>query len=78
MVFFPFQVSDLVPFLVILFVAIFSYGVATEAILYPNSTWSIPFLLGLPRKAFWQIFGEFSFDEIGGTFVIGLMMVGNF
>ncbi|XP_048248272.1 transient receptor potential cation channel subfamily M member 7-like isoform X1 [Haliotis rufescens] len=60
------MVADLVPFLVIIFVAIGSYAVATEAILYPNASWSISFVLAIPKKAFWQIFGEFFFEEIGG------------
>ncbi|XP_046554738.1 transient receptor potential cation channel subfamily M member 4-like isoform X2 [Haliotis rubra] len=60
------MVADLVPFLVIIFVAIGSYAVATEAILYPNASWSIGFVLAIPRKAFWQIFGELFFEEIAG------------
>ncbi|XP_046378889.1 transient receptor potential cation channel subfamily M member-like 2 isoform X1 [Haliotis rufescens] len=55
------MVKDLLPFLVILCVALFSYAVCTEAILYPNSVWTIDFVLQIPVTAFWLIFGELDF-----------------
>ncbi|XP_048248278.1 transient receptor potential cation channel subfamily M member 1-like [Haliotis rufescens] len=55
------MVKDLLPFLVILCVALFSYAVCTEAILYPNSVWSIDFVFQIPVTAFWLIFGELDF-----------------
>ncbi|XP_041363917.1 transient receptor potential cation channel subfamily M member-like 2 [Gigantopelta aegis] len=60
------MLSDLVPFLIIFFVAVASFAVTQEALLYPNSFWSGDFLYKLPHKAFWQIFGEYFLDEIGG------------
>ncbi|XP_067671762.1 transient receptor potential cation channel subfamily M member 2-like [Haliotis asinina] len=76
------MVKDLLPFLVILCVALFSYAVSTEAILYPNSVWSFDFVLRIPVTAFWLIFGELGFlselencsgptcpSSIGRTFV---------
>ncbi|XP_046558521.1 transient receptor potential cation channel subfamily M member 4-like [Haliotis rubra] len=57
------MVKDLLPFLVILCVALFSYAVSAEAILYPNSVWSIDFVLHIPVTAFWLIFGQLDFLE---------------
>ncbi|XP_046554470.1 transient receptor potential cation channel subfamily M member 2-like isoform X1 [Haliotis rubra] len=61
------MMMDLVPFLVILMVSILSYAVASEAIMYPNTPWSLRFVLFIPRKAFFSIFGEFFLDEIEAT-----------
>ena len=61
-----FQLGDLIPFLVILFVFVLAYAVASEALLHPGTSWSALYLLYLPRVGFWPIFGEYGMDTIDG------------
>nr|KAG5691040.1 hypothetical protein BaRGS_021251 [Batillaria attramentaria] len=53
-------------FFVILLVFVFAYTVASEAILYPNTEMSLKLLYYLPRKAYWQNYGELFLDELEG------------
>ncbi|XP_048248277.1 uncharacterized protein LOC124152055 [Haliotis rufescens] len=63
------MVTDLIPFLVIFFVAICSYAVASEAILHPpgRNIFDSPSFVFDFGKGFWQIFGELFLDEIKGV-----------
>ncbi|XP_076455114.1 uncharacterized protein LOC143289823 isoform X2 [Babylonia areolata] len=66
------MLGDLVPFLVILFIFVFAYGLASEALLHPGTSWHGLYLLYLPRVAFWPIFGEYgleTIDDIGVLFI---------
>ncbi|KAK7482390.1 hypothetical protein BaRGS_00026409, partial [Batillaria attramentaria] len=60
------MVRDLMWFVVILLVFIGAYAIASEAILYPNTELSWKLLYYLPRKAYWQIYGELFLEEIEG------------
>ncbi|KAK7469456.1 hypothetical protein BaRGS_00036522, partial [Batillaria attramentaria] len=60
------MITDLMWFFVILLVFVFAYTVASEAILYPNTEMSMKLLYYLPRKAYWQIYGELFLDELEG------------
>ena len=53
-------------FVVILMVFIGAYAIASEAILYPETELSWKLLYHLPRKAYWQIYGELFLEEIEG------------
>ncbi|ESO93554.1 hypothetical protein LOTGIDRAFT_161660 [Lottia gigantea] len=60
------MVQDLMSFVVILAVFIIAYAVATEAILYPNTEFSWKLFYHVPRKAYWQIYGELFLEDIEG------------
>ncbi|KAK7469452.1 hypothetical protein BaRGS_00036518, partial [Batillaria attramentaria] len=60
------MITDLMCFFVILLVFVFAYTVASEAILYPNTEMSWKLLYYLPRKAYWQNYGELFLDELEG------------
>nr|KAG5691042.1 hypothetical protein BaRGS_021253 [Batillaria attramentaria] len=60
------MITDLMWFFVILLVFVFAYTIASEAILYPNTEVSMKLLYYLPRKAYWQIYGELFLDELEG------------
>ncbi|KAK7475589.1 hypothetical protein BaRGS_00033178, partial [Batillaria attramentaria] len=60
------MITDLMWFFVILLVFVFAYTIASEAILYPNTEVSLKLLYYLPRKAYWQIYGELFLDELEG------------
>ncbi|XP_046579815.1 transient receptor potential cation channel subfamily M member 4-like [Haliotis rubra] len=61
------MIRDTVTFVIILMVFILSYAVASEAILYPQSRPHVSMLYYVPRKAYWQIYGDFFLDEIEGS-----------
>ncbi|XP_048259203.1 transient receptor potential cation channel subfamily M member 4-like isoform X1 [Haliotis rufescens] len=61
------MIRDTVTFVIILMVFILSYAVASEAILFPRSRPDIRMLYYVPRKAYWQIYGDFFLDEIEGS-----------
>ena len=50
--------------MIILLVFVLAYAVASESLLYPNSSLTWQRLFHLPRKAYWQVFGELILDEI--------------
>nr|KAG5691035.1 hypothetical protein BaRGS_021246 [Batillaria attramentaria] len=60
------MITDLMWFFVILLVFVFAYTIASEAILYPNTEVSLKLLYYLPRKAYWQIYGELFLEELEG------------
>ena len=57
---------DLLFFVVILLVFVGAYGVAIQAIMYPNATLNIQLLLNIFEKAYFQIFGELFLEELKG------------
>ncbi|XP_070175133.1 transient receptor potential cation channel subfamily M member-like 2 [Littorina saxatilis] len=60
------MIRDLMWFVVILMVFIGAYAIASEAILYPETELSWKLLYHLPRKAYWQIYGELFLEDIEG------------
>jgi transient receptor potential cation channel subfamily M protein 2 len=62
------QVRDLTWFVVILMVFVAAFAIATEAMLYHAAeglmSWRL--VLDLPRRAYWQIYGELFLDDIEG------------
>jgi len=61
-----FQLKDLASFAVILFVFVFAYGVAQQAILYPNEPATMYIFVDIFRKSYWQMYGELFLEEIEG------------
>ena len=61
-----FQLKDLAFFIAILLVVLLAYGVASQALLYPNSeaTWYL--LKDIVYKPYWQMYGELFLDELEG------------
>ena len=58
---------DLSFFLCILFVFMLAYGIASQAILNPNSTSFGDIFFGVVYKSYFQIFGELFLEDIAGT-----------
>ncbi|KAK7485073.1 hypothetical protein BaRGS_00023712, partial [Batillaria attramentaria] len=61
------QIRDTFNFMVILLVVVMGYAVSSESLLYPVSATSAESLYHMPRKAYWQVFGELFLDEIENT-----------
>ncbi|WAR06942.1 TRPM3-like protein, partial [Mya arenaria] len=61
------MMQDLLYFLLLLSVMVMSYGISTQAILYPKSPVVWKTALMTFKKPFWNIFGELSLDEITGN-----------
>ena len=57
---------DLAYFVVILMVFIASYGIATQAMLYPGSPLKITLIKDVLQRPYFQIFGELFLEEIEG------------
>lgn len=57
---------DLFFFMIILIVFIAAFGLASQAILYPNSELSLGLLKEIFRKSYWQLYGELFLDEMEG------------
>ena len=55
--------------MVIMCVFVVAYGIASQAILYPNSDLNVLLVNDILKHAWWSIFGEFNIDEISGQFV---------
>ncbi|WAR12118.1 TRPM3-like protein, partial [Mya arenaria] len=60
------MMQDLVYFLLILSVIVVSYGISTQAILYPKAPLEWKTVWTTFRKPFWNIFGELSLEDIEG------------
>ena len=56
--------KDTKNFMIILLIFVLAYAVASESLLYPESELGWQRLYHLPRKAYWQVFGELFLDEI--------------
>ena len=61
-------------FLCILVIFILSYGVASQALLYPNSEPSWSLLNDIIYKPYWQMYGELFLEELEGTNVLSLFL----
>ena len=61
------QLTDLVFFIAILLVVILAYGVASQALRFPNSArdWSV--LKGVVYLPYWQMYGELFLDDVEGN-----------
>ena len=59
--------TDLVFFLAILVIMILAYGVATQALRYPNSYLSWGLLRNILYYSYWQMYGELFLEELEGT-----------
>lgn len=60
------MVQDLIYFVAILFVFMVAYGIASQAILYPSTPFSIELLKGVLKKPYFQMYGELFLSEIEG------------
>ncbi|XP_055957226.1 transient receptor potential cation channel subfamily M member 2 isoform X2 [Patella vulgata] len=58
--------QDLLPFVLIILIFVVAYAISSEALLYPNAKLSWKLLYHLPRKAYWQIYGELFLEDIEG------------
>ncbi|XP_077980495.1 transient receptor potential cation channel subfamily M member-like 2 [Glandiceps talaboti] len=60
------MLKDLMYFLVILVIFILSFGIANEAILYPNMEPNLLVIFKSIYKPYWQLYGELFLEEIEG------------
>ena len=58
--------QDMFNFFLILFVFITAYGLASQAMLYPNSPLNAELFRGIFEKAYFQIYGEHFLEELRG------------
>lgn len=74
-IFYFFQLDDLLEYLGILIILIFAAGIVYHANVYPNHTvtgssdiefWQIWTILKIP---YWQVYGELYLDTFGGSFL---------
>ena len=61
-----FQLTDLAFFIAILLTVILAYGVAVQALRFPNSTPSFSLLKDVLYKPYWHIYGELFLEELEG------------
>ena len=57
---------DLAFFTVILMTFIIAYGLASQAILFPNEELGFALAKDVVRRAYWQMYGELFLEEIEG------------
>ncbi|XP_074655760.1 transient receptor potential cation channel subfamily M member 8-like, partial [Tubulanus polymorphus] len=57
---------DLTYFVVILMVFVLAYGLASQAILYPNAPLNAEIVISVLRKSYFQMYGELFLEEIEG------------
>ncbi len=57
---------DMSYFIIILMVFVMAYGIALQAILYPNSALNLSLIGDIFKKAYFQIYGELFLDELEG------------
>lgn len=69
------QLTDLAFFLVILVVVIFAYGVATQALRYPNDTVEWTLLKDVVYLPYWQMYGELMLDQVEGKYFLSMISV---
>ena len=50
-------------------VFVVAYGVALQAILYPNSPFDFKLISSIFKKAYFQIYGELFLEELEGTLI---------
>lgn len=66
--------KDLLYFTLILLVFITAYGLAVQAILYPNAELEWALIPSIFEKAYFQIYGELYLDEIQGKSNVNNLM----
>ena len=70
---------DLMFFLCILFVFLIAYGVAVQAILFPNSSTAEEVLVGVFYRSYFQMYGELFLEVFQGklqrTGLVGVMKI---
>ncbi|XP_077970789.1 transient receptor potential cation channel subfamily M member 2-like isoform X2 [Styela clava] len=71
------MIKDLLTFLFILTVFLLAYGVASQALLYPNETDVAQIIVGIIYKPYWQIYGELFLDEINYNPNLGSLTCNN-
>ncbi|XP_067681434.1 transient receptor potential cation channel subfamily M member 4-like isoform X2 [Haliotis asinina] len=64
------MVDDTASFMTILLVFVFSYGVVSHSVLFPQASPEWRLLYDVPRRAYWQIYGEFFLDDLQDTDVV--------
>lgn len=57
---------DLGYFVVIMAVIIVAYGVAQQAVLYPNTRNLWEAFVGVVNRPYWQMYGELFYEDIMG------------
>lgn len=62
--------KDLFWFALILGVFVIAYGIAQQAILYPNERMSTDLVVAVVRKSYWQMYGELFLEDIEGSLKI--------
>ncbi|XP_052805222.1 transient receptor potential cation channel subfamily M member-like 2 isoform X2 [Mya arenaria] len=60
------MVQDLMYFVLILIVFVFSFAISSNSILYPNSPFTWNTAVQIIRKSYWNIYGELFLEEIEG------------
>lgn len=63
------QMLDMFLFFLILFVFITAYGLASQAMLYPNAPLDFELIPSIWEKAYFQIYGELFLEEIKGKWL---------
>ncbi|XP_005100068.2 transient receptor potential cation channel subfamily M member-like 2 [Aplysia californica] len=61
------MMKDILYFFLFLLMFVASYAISSEAILYPNTELGLLTFYHIPRKAYWQIYGELFLDDLEGT-----------
>jgi len=64
---FYFQLTDILFFVCILLVFMLAYGIATQALRYPNAEPSWKLFKDVVYKPYWQMYGELFLEEVEGT-----------
>ena len=65
------QLTDILFFVCILLVFIAAYGIASQALRFPNAEPSWSLLKDVVYKPYWQMYGELFLQEIEGTIETG-------
>lgn len=58
------MIKDTRNFMIILLIVVLAYAISSEALLYPDSELTLDRMFNLPRKAYWQVFGDVFLEEI--------------
>ncbi|XP_071080580.1 transient receptor potential cation channel subfamily M member 8-like isoform X2 [Haliotis cracherodii] len=64
------MISDTASFMTILLVFVFSYGVVSHSVLFPQASAEWRLLYDVPHRAYWQIYGEFFLDDLQDTDIV--------
>ena len=72
-----FQLTDLMFFIAILLVVILAYGVASQALRYPNSEKEWVLMKNIVYLPYWQMYGELFLEEVEGKVICNLFYILN-